>query len=67
MVLSRQFRVWRHRVRSLSKKDELDDRLGQELSFHFEQLVQEKLGEGMSLEDARRAARRALGNVPLLK
>src|SRR5512135_3577588 len=67
MVLSRPLRVWRQRVRSLVRKDDLDSALGQEFAFHFEQLVQERVAEGMSIEDARLAARRAMGNVPLLE
>src|SRR5689334_12110264 len=67
MALSRFLRVWRHRVRSLSDKDRLDTQLGQEFAFHFEQLVQENIAEGMALRDARLAARRTLGNVPLLE
>jgi putative ABC transport system permease protein len=67
MALSRLFRIWRHRVRSLSQKDQLDAQLGQEFAFHFEQLVQEKIAEGLALKEAHRAARLALGNVPLLK
>jgi len=67
MVLSRLVRVWRHRVRSLSDKDHLDAELGQEITFHFEQLVQEKIAEGMALKEARLAAQRVLGNVPLLE
>jgi len=49
MALSRHFRVWRHRVRSLSDKDHLDAALGREFAFHFEQLVQEKIAEGMAI------------------
>jgi len=41
--------------------------LGQEITFHFEQLVQEKIAEGMALKEARLAAQRVLGNVPLLE
>ena len=67
MTLSRLFRVWRHRVRSLSDKDHLDAQLGQEIAFHFEQLVQEKIAEGLALKEAQRAARLALGNIPLLE
>ena len=66
-ALSRRFRVWRHRVRALSDKDRLDAQLGQEFAFHFEQLVQEHISEGMSSQDARLAARRTIGNVPLLQ
>ena len=67
MALSRLFRVWRHRVRSLSDRDHLDAELGQEITFHFEQLVREKIAEGMATKEARLAARRALGSVPLLE
>jgi len=67
MILSRPIRVWRRRIRSLVDKDDLDFQLGQELAFHFEQLVQEKIAEGMALTDARRAAQRALGNLSLLE
>ena len=67
MILSRPLRVWRQRIRSLVHKDNLDVQLGQEFAFHFEQLVQENIAEGMALTDARLAARRALGNVALLE
>lgn len=67
MTRSRLFRVWRHRIRSLSDRDHLDAQLGQEITFHFEQLVQEKIAEGMAIKEARLAARRALGNVVLLE
>jgi len=66
MALSRLFRVWRHRVRSISDSKSLDAQLGQEITFHFEQLVQEKIAEGLALKDAQREARLALGNIPLL-
>ena len=67
MALSRLFRVWRHRVRSLSDKGRLDAQLGQEITFHFEQVVQENIAEGMAFKEAQRAARLALGNFPLLE
>jgi predicted permease len=67
MVLSRPIRIWRRRIRSLVRKDDLDAQLGQEIAFHFEQLVQEKIAEGLALKEARQAARRALGNIPLLE
>ena len=35
--------------------------------FHFEQLVDEHMAEGLSRDDARRAARHALGNVAALE
>jgi putative ABC transport system permease protein len=49
------------------QKDDLDAALGREFAFHFEQLVQENVAAGMAPEEARRAARRALGNVALLE
>jgi hypothetical protein len=67
MALSRIFRVWRHRVIAVSKKDRLDTQLSQELTFHFEQLVGEHIAAGMSPEAAQREARRALGNLSLLE
>lgn len=67
MTPSRLFRVWRHRVRSVSDRDRLDAQLGQEILFHFEQLVHEKIAEGLALKDAQREARLALGNIPLLE
>ena len=67
MVSFRLFRVWRQRLRSLWRRDQADAELSAELLFHFEQLVNENIGQGMSLDQARFDARRALGNVPLLE
>lgn len=39
----------------------------QEFAFHFEQLVRENVIAGMPREAAQKAARRALGNIPLLE
>ncbi len=44
----------------------MDAEVGQELAFHFRQLVQEYAAEGVPLEEARHAARRDLGNATLL-
>lgn len=38
-----------------------------ELAWHFEQRVQEHIGNGMLLEDARAAAHKQMGNLTLLK
>ena len=67
MAPLRLLRVSRHRLKGLWQKDQLDQQLSSELAFHFEQLVSENLAEGMSLEEARRAARRAMGNLALLE
>jgi putative ABC transport system permease protein len=66
-MFARLFRVWRNRFRSAVEKDQLDAALSQELEFHFEQLVKENTNDGMTLTEARQAARRMLGNVSLLE
>lgn len=63
----RVWRVWGLRLRSLLRKDTLDTDLHRELLFHFEQLVAEKVGQGLSIEDAHREAHRTLGNVAVLE
>ena len=67
MAPLRLLRVSRHRLRSLWRKNELDQQLNSELAFHFDQLVSESVAEGMSLAEARQAARRAMGNLTLLE
>jgi putative ABC transport system permease protein len=63
----RFLRVARQRWRALFRRDEVDEDLSRELSFHVEQLTQEYVETGMSEHDARLAARRAVGNIPLLE
>src|SRR5690349_19763938 len=57
----------RRRLRAVWQKDRLDRQLDQELAFHFDQLVRENIAEGMPPEEARRAARKTFGNLPLLE
>ena len=66
-MIPRLFRVWRLRLRSLVRKDAVDTELHREFAFHFDELVAEHIEEGLSPEDARRAAHRALGNVAALE
>jgi putative ABC transport system permease protein len=63
----RLLRVARQRLRALVRREVVDDELARELSFHVEQLTEEYLERGMSEPEARRAARRAIGNIPLLE
>jgi hypothetical protein len=63
MALARLIRVCRQRMRSLARRDLVDAELDRELAYHLEALVEEKIAEGLTPEDARRAARRAFGNV----
>ena len=67
MKAARILRVCRQRVRSLFDRDRVDEELGQELGFHFDQLVLENLGEGMNVQEARHAAARTLGNRSILE
>ncbi len=67
MTLTRLARILRQRLRSLWRKDLADAELGQEFAFHLEQLVNEHVAAGMTLQAAHRQARRELGNIPLLE
>jgi predicted permease len=67
MTFSRFIRICRQRLRSLFQKEQLDDHLDQELLFHLEQLERENIESGMSVDEARREARRALGNTAVFK
>ena len=67
MSIARFLRIWHHRVRSLIRKDVVDAEVASELAFHFNLLVAEHVTSGMPLDEARRAARRALGNVAVLE
>ena len=67
MTLSRLYRIAQQRLRSLIHKEAADEELSRELALHFELLVEEFEAQGMSRDDAHRAARRSLGNMPLLE
>jgi hypothetical protein len=67
MSFSRLIRVVHQRLRAVFRKDSADDELRRELAFHFDSLVQELEADGLSHDDAQRAARRSIGNVPLLE
>jgi len=67
MTVARLLRIWHHRIRSLVRKDVVDTEVTRELALHFDLLVAENVAGGMPLEEARRAARRALGNVAVLE
>ena len=67
MTVPRLLRVWHLRLRSLVRKDAVDTELHRELAFHLEELVAEKIEEGLSPAEARQAAHRALGNIAALE
>jgi predicted permease len=55
------------RFRSLFRKSRVERELSDELRFHLEKLIQEKVTQGMSREEARYAALRELGGVEQIK
>ena len=67
MTPGRVLRIARQRLRSISRTTRMEAELEREFGFHFDQLVLEKVAEGLSPEQARVQARRMLGNVALLK
>jgi len=54
-------------MRGLFGKDRLDRDLDEELRLHLEMLVDENIGRGMSLKEARCAARRSFGGIEQTK
>ena len=67
MTASRLYRIAQQRLRTLFHNGAADEELSRELALHYELLVEEYEADGMSREDAQRAARRAIGNIPLLE
>src|SRR5882672_4230623 len=55
------------RIAGLFRKDRRDEDLDDEVQAHLEMLVDENLRKGMTIEDARRAARRSFGGVTQTK
>ena len=62
--------MWRQvnvRLRSLFRWRRQETELDEEIRFHLAEEVEERIAAGMSPEDARAAARRDFGNVPLIR
>jgi putative ABC transport system permease protein len=57
----------RVRMRALFGRDEADAGIDEELAFHVDRVVERHLAAGLSLADARAAARREFGNPSALK
>src|SRR5207244_11279844 len=55
------------RFRSLFRKSTVERELSDELRFHLEKLVEERIAKGVTPEDARYAALRELGGVEQIK
>jgi putative ABC transport system permease protein len=60
MRWTRRFRLW---LRSLLRRADVEAELDAELQFHLDREIEENLAAGMSPEEARYAARRALGGL----
>jgi hypothetical protein len=45
--MARLARVWHQRIRSLARRRRVDEELDRELAFHLDQLVAEKIAEGL--------------------
>jgi hypothetical protein len=56
-----------HRIRSLFRKDAVEQELDQELRFHVERQIAENIAAGIPAEEARRAAMREFGGVEKVK
>jgi putative ABC transport system permease protein len=55
------------RLRSLLKRGRVEKELSDELRFHLEKLMEENVAKGMTPEEARYAALRALGGLDQIK
>jgi putative ABC transport system permease protein len=58
---------WHVRWRNVFRADPLDEELNRELEFHLAEKVDRLIASGMGEEDARRLARKQLGNYSLQK
>src|SRR5574340_812253 len=55
------------RLRSLLRKQRVEDDLSDELRFHLDKLIEENVTRGMSAEEARYAAHREFGGMEQMK
>ena len=60
-------RVIEQRLRSLFRRERAESDLHSEIEFHLHALTQENIAAGMTREQARLAAQRALGNAALME
>ncbi len=62
-----RFRIFFHRLLGLFQRRELERELEEEIRSHLEMQIEDNLRQGMSVEDARRAARLKFGGVEQVK
>ncbi|HTL45347.1 MAG TPA: ABC transporter permease [Vicinamibacterales bacterium] len=60
-------RRWRARLTSLFRRGRLERELDAELQFHIDMLAAQNVSQGMTPDEARRAALRAFGAVDMVK
>ena len=63
MRLQRWFYTLPLRLRSLLRGEQVEEELDEEFCYHLEQQMEENLARGMTLEEARYAALRAMGGL----
>ena len=59
--MPRWLRQFRHRLRSLFRTSAVDRELDEELQYHLEREIEERVAAGLPVEEARAAARRSMG------
>src|SRR3569832_2403343 len=62
-----RLRMLLHRVLGMFRKRQLDHELDEEIQSHLEMQVEDNLRKGMSLEEAKYAARRSFGGEDQIK
>ena len=67
MNLSRRIVILRLRLRSLFRREQVEQDLSEELQYHLEKKIQGHLAAGLTQEEARRKALREFGGVELSK
>jgi putative ABC transport system permease protein len=67
MRLEKWFYILPLRLRSLLRRDQVEQELDEELQYHLERQIEENLAAGMTAEDARYSALRAMGGIALQK
>jgi predicted permease len=58
---------WRMRLLALFRRDRIESEFDEELQYHLEREAERNSRRGMSRDDARAAAHRAIGNLGLIK
>src|SRR5207248_7818680 len=61
--MTRWLTRWRLLLRAVLRRSRVDLELDAELQYHLERLIDDSLAKGLPLEDARYAARRAMGAI----